>query len=70
MLKPIKIFYIEDGIPQLDDWREAVKIAKADNCVVEIHWMPSIYTGYYHEYVFDDSDPENLDARTPKVYGV
>jgi hypothetical protein len=70
MLKPIKTFYVDDRIPQLDDWHEAVKIAKTDKCVVEIRWLPNIYAGWYHEYVFENSDPAELDAKTPRVYGV
>ena len=30
MLKQIKTFCIEGRIPQLDDWREAVQIAKTE----------------------------------------
>lgn len=70
MLKQIKTFYIDGRIPQLDDWQEAVRIAKTGNCVVEIRWLPNIYAGWYHEYVFEYSDPAELDARTPRVYGV
>lgn len=68
MLKPIKTFYA-GAVPTLDDWYEAVRIAKEDACVVELRWLPSTYAGYYHEYVFEDSDPDKLDEKTPKVYG-
>jgi hypothetical protein len=68
MLKPIKTFYVK-GIPNLIDWEEAVNIAKEESCVVELRWMPNIMTGYYHEYVFEDSDPVKIDEKTPKIYG-
>ena len=68
MLKPIKIFYV-DSVPSLEDWEEAVNMAKEESCVVELRWMPNIMTGYYHEYVFDYSDPVKLDEKTPKSYG-
>ncbi len=68
MLKPIKIFYV-DSVPSLEDWYEAVNIAKEESCVVELRWMPNIMTGYYHEYVFEDSDPVKIDEKTPKIYG-
>ena len=68
MLKPIKIFYV-DSVPSLEDWEEAVNIAKEESCVVELRWMPNIMTGYYHEYVFEDSDPVKIDEKTPKIYG-
>lgn len=70
MLKQIKTFYIDDGIPQLDDWQEAIKIARTDSCVVELRWCPNTWAGWYHEYVFEDSDLTELDAKTPRVYGV
>ena len=69
MLKPIKTFYVK-GYPDLADWEEAVRIAKEESCVVELRWMPNIYAGYYHDYVFEDSDPIKLDEKTPKVYGL
>lgn len=68
MLKPIKTFYVK-GIPNLIDWEEAVNIAKEESCVVELRWMPNIMAGYYHEYVFEDSDPVKIDEKTPKIYG-
>ena len=68
MLKPIKTFYVK-GIPNLIDWEEAVNITKEESCVVELRWMPNIMTGYYHEYVFEDSDPVKIDEKTPKIYG-
>ena len=68
MLKPIKTFY-SGAQPTLDDWYEAVKIAKDEICVVKVIWYPNIMTGYYHDYVFEDSDPIKLDEKTPKVYG-
>ena len=69
MLKPIKTFYVKD-IPNLVDWEEAVLIAKEESCVVELRWMPHVMTGWYHDYVFEDSDPIKLDEKTPKVYGI
>ena len=69
MLKPIKTFYVKD-IPNLVDWEEAVLIAKEKSCVVELRWMPHVMTGWYHDYVFEDSDPIKLDEKTPKVYGI
>lgn len=70
MLKPIKTFYVVTRIPTFSDWEEAVNTAKAEDCIVEVRWMPNIYTGWYHEYVFDTSSPEELDQKTPRVYGV
>ena len=64
MLKPIKTFYVKD-IPNLVDWEEAVLIAKEESCVVELRWMPHVMTGWYHDYVFEDSDPIKLDEKTP-----
>ena len=69
MLKPIKTFYA-DTVPTLDDWDDAVRIAKDEICVVELRWRPNIWTGWYHDYVFEDSDPTELDEKTPRVYGV
>jgi hypothetical protein len=69
MLRPIKTFYA-GSIPTYEQWEEAVQIAKTENCVVEVRWMPNSWTGWYHEYVFEDSNPLKLCERTPRVYGV
>lgn len=69
MLKPIKTFYVV-GSPNYNEYVEARDIAQNENCVVELRWYPNIYAGWYHEYVFEDSDPAELDAKTPKVYGI
>ena len=70
MLKPIKTFYTDGGVPTFSDWLRAIEIAKVERCVVELRWCPHIMAGWYHEYVFEDSDPTLLDAKTPKVYGI
>ena len=71
MLKLIITFCVEPStIPTVADWTEAVNIAKENNCVVELKWMPNILTGWYHDYVFGYEDPVELDAKIPKVYGV
>ena len=67
MLKPIKTFYSRT-VPSLDDWYEAVRIAKEEDCIVEVRWLPNIMCGWYHDYAFEDSDPVKLDEKTPKVY--
>jgi hypothetical protein len=68
MLKPIKIFYA-GNLPTFEDWQEAVRIAKEEECVVQVIWYPNRWAGYYHEYVHDFSNPEELDKKTPKAYG-
>ena len=70
MLKPIKTFYVEPGIPDYSDWVQAVDIAKTEQCVVEVRWLPNRWAGWYHEYVFENSDPGELNQKTPRVYGV
>lgn len=69
MLIPIKPFYVH-LVPSYEEWKEAINIAKTEKCVVEVRWMPNRWAGWYHEYVFEDSDPATLDANVPKVYGV
>jgi hypothetical protein len=69
MLKQIKTFYAGRR-PQLSDWEEAAKIAQEEDCVVDVYWLPSKWAGWYHEYVFDNSDPIELDKKIPTVYGV
>lgn len=69
MLKQIKTFYIE-GIPSYEDYCEARDIASNEDCVVEVRWLPNIWAGWYHEYVFANSNPADLAAKTPRVYGV
>ena len=69
MLKPIKTFYSEIN-PTLSVFEEAKQIAIEEDCVVEVRWYPNCMTGWYHEYVFDKSDPAELAAKVPQVYGL
>ena len=69
MLTPIKTFYIE-GAPSYEEIVEARSIAESECCVVELHWLPHIFAGWYHEYVFSDSDPQEIYDKLPKVYGI
>ena len=69
MLKPIKTFYVEN-IPSYEDYCKARDVARDENCVVELRWRPNIRAGWYHEYVFENSDPAELGTQTPRVYGV
>ena len=68
MLKPIKTFYSEIN-PTLSVFEEAKQIAIEEDCVVEVRWYPNFVAGWYHEYVFDKSDPVELAAKVPQVYG-
>ena len=69
MLTPIKTFYIE-GTPNYEEIVEARNVAEHECCVVELRWMPHIMTGWYHEYIFKDSDPLEIYEKLPKVYGI
>ena len=68
MLKPIKTFYSEVNPTQLV-FEEAKQIAINEDCVVEVRWYPNIMCGWYHEYIFANSDTTELAAKVPKVYG-
>lgn len=68
MLKPIKTFYSEIN-PTYSVFEEAKQIAIDEDCVVEVRWLPNILCGWYHEYVFSDSDTVALTDKVPKVYG-
>ena len=57
MLKPIKTFYIP-GRPTPSDFEEAHELAKREGCVVELRWQPDILTGWWHDYIFEDSTLE------------
>ena len=70
MLKPIKNFYVCSGLPTYSDFEEAVQIAKDEDCVVVVWWLPSKWAGWYHEYVFEHSDPTSIVEKLPKSYGV
>ncbi len=69
MLQPIKTYYIK-GLPSYENFVEAVDIAKREDCLVEIRWLPSKWAGWYHEYVFSDSNPQELANKVPRIYGV
>lgn len=68
MLKPIKTFYSEIN-PTYSVFEEAKQIAVNEDCVVEVRWLPNIICGWYHEYVFSNSDTAELAAKVPQVYG-
>ena len=68
MLKPIKTFYSEIN-PTYSVFEEAKQIAIDEDCIVEVRWLHNIMTGWYHEYVFKDSDIVKLADRVPQVYG-
>lgn len=71
MLTEIKSFYVTGkSIPQIEDWTEAVKIAQTYHCIVDVRWLPNRYAGQYNQYVFESDDPERLNSRTPRTYGV
>jgi hypothetical protein len=62
MLKPIKTFYIQ-GSPTATNFEEARDIAKQESCVVELRWVPDILTGWWHDYIFEDSNLEEWLAK-------
>ena len=62
MLKPIKTFYIS-GRPTSSDFEEAREIAKQEGCVVELRWQPDILTGYWYDYIFENSTLEEWLAK-------
>jgi hypothetical protein len=68
MLKPIKTFYSKSN-PTYATFEEAKQIAINEDCVVEVRWYPNMMAGWYHEYVFDNSDAVALTAKVPEVYG-
>ena len=68
MLKPIKTFYSEIN-PTYYVFEEARQIAIDEDCIVEVRWLPNRMCGWYHEYVFDKSDPAELAVKVPQVYG-
>ena len=55
--------------PHYEVFEEAKQIAINEDCVVEVRWYPNCYEGWYHEYVFADSDTVKLADKVPKVYG-
>jgi hypothetical protein len=69
MMQAIKSYYVK-GLPSYDNFAEAVDIAKREDCLVEIRWLPNKWAGWYHEYVFSDSNPQELASKVPRVYGV
>lgn len=68
MLKPIKVMYSNIN-PTYEIFEEAKQIAIDDDCVVEVRWLPNIYAGWHHEYVFANSDTLKLAEKVPQVYG-
>ena len=57
MLKPIKTFYVS-GRPTSSDFEEAHELTKQEGCIVELRWQPDILTGWWHDYIFEDSTLE------------
>ena len=70
MLKTIKVYTVNTGVPSLADLEEAKEICVDEDCAVELRWMPNIVAGWYHLYIDSTSNVyEIYDKQVPKVYG-
>lgn len=71
MLIPIKVFTVDTRIPAIQDLEDAQKICITKDCMVELRWMPSTFTGWYHLIIKKDSDLTYMyEHQVPKTYGV
>ena len=70
MIIPIKSYYAE-GVPSKEDLEACKNICIKENCLVELHWLPNNWAGWYHLFIEKDTDIEYTYAhQVPKVYGV
>jgi hypothetical protein len=66
----IKNYYVPD-IPTKEDLEEAKQICIKENCAIELRWCPNIWAGWYHIYIYNNSNIDEVyDTQVPKVYGV
>ena len=70
MLVLIKNYFI-DHIPTKEDLVEAKQICINEDCVIDLKWCPSVFTGWQHVYVYKNSNIDNVyETQVPKVYAV
>ena len=71
-MKRVETFILDkvDTTPKLKDIEECVRIAKENDCVVNLKWFMK-YSGKYERYIEADDDPNEFYERNlPKIYGV
>lgn len=70
MIIPMKHFYA-GSMPSKKDLETCKAICIKENCIVDLHWYPHVFAGYYHIYIEKDTDIEYAyEHQVPKVYGI
>lgn len=72
MIKEVKTYLIDElnATPTFEDVKACVKIAKENNCIVELKWTMK-WSGHYSRYIRATDDPQEFyDTKLPKVYGM
>ena len=62
-----------DSTPTIEDFKEAIDVAKHENCTVCLHWKGPGYKWHGDTYSRDvtaDSDAEKIFDSIPKIYGL
>ena len=66
---PIKVFYTE-STPTKEELEESLKIAKIDDCVVQLKWFVQ-YSGWHDRYIHKDTDIEKRNEQLRHIiYGM
>ena len=59
--------------PSMEDIKDAIEVAKKENCIVGLHWNGPGFRWYgdaYSRYVTADSVAEEIYETLPKIYGI
>lgn len=71
-MKKLESYILEEKnmTPTLEDVTECVRIAKENDCIVELIWVMK-WSGTYKRLIYSDDDPQDVyDHRLPHVYGL
>ena len=70
MIIPMKHYYAGTR-PSKEDLQECKEICIKEDCIIDLHWLPSSWAGWYHIYIEKDTNIDYAyEHQVPKVYGV
>ena len=70
MIREVKEFMCPfDYTPTDDDIKEAISLAKKNDCVIRLSWLLK-WSGKYDRLVYPNSEFEDIKNSLPKFYGL
>lgn len=67
MITEVKTYYCEN-VPNTQDIKEGIKIARTNNCLVVIQWH--VYQGSYQVLIYPTDTVSTIENKIPRVYGI